>query len=162
MRTQRVATQKDGSLLWDLRTRAVREACASHYQADQIERWCAASPPESFPRMLDSGGALVTEEEGRLLGYAILDFEDGKIAAVFVDPVFHGRGIGKGLLQRIQEIAVTRGLGRLFLSASLNAIPFYQRVGFEIVRHETYRHRCGIELASAYMTKHLNKENQNN
>lgn len=47
------------------------------------------------------------------------------------------------------------GLRRLFLSASLNAVPFYQPAGYVALRRETYPHRSGLQLESVYMEKEL-------
>lgn len=41
----------------------------------------------------------------------------------------------------------------LLLSASLNAVPFYQRCGFRALREESYPHPSGIPLASVRMQR---------
>jgi len=48
-----------------------------------------------------------------------------------------------------------RGPPRLFLSASLSAVPFHLRAGFLSVCEELYPHRCGLDLASVFMEKSL-------
>ncbi len=155
MPIQRRACVADLAALWELRTRAVRLGCASHYAPEVIEAWCASAPPERLPRLLETGGALVMEEDGRLLGYAILDLDTGELDAAFVDPAEQGRGIARALLAALDAMAVARGLRRLFLSASLNAVPFYERAGYVAVRRELYPHRSGLALESVYMEKTL-------
>ena len=155
MPKQRAATQADLADLWALRTRAVRTSCASHYPAEIIDTWCASPAPESLPRLVAAGGALVMEEAGRMLGYAILDMGSGEVDAVFVDPGQQGRGIASRLLAALETMAIERGLKRLFLSASLNAVPFYERAGFTSLREELYPHRSGVELRSVFMEKLL-------
>ncbi|MFC0252282.1 GNAT family N-acetyltransferase [Massilia consociata] len=159
MPNQRRAEPADLAALWDLRTRAVRTTCASHYAKDIIDAWCAAPPPEKLPGLLAAGGALVAEEDGRMLGFAILKLDAGKdegeVDAVFVDPSHQGRGIAMRLLSALEAMAVEQGMRRLFLSASLNAVPFYQRAGFVAVRKEMYPHRSGIGLESVFMEKML-------
>ena len=155
MPNQRPATEADLADLWELRTRAVRSSCASHYPAEVIDTWCASPAPESLPRLVAAGGALVAQENGRMLGYAILDLDSGEIDAVFVDPGQQGRGVARRLLAALETMAVARGIGRLFLSASLNAVPFYQRAGFISLREEVYPHRSGIGLRSVFMEKLL-------
>ena len=155
MPIQRQALVADIAALWELRTRAVRVSCASHYAPQVIEVWCAAAPPDRLPRLLEAGGGLVMEEEGRMLGYAILDLETGELDAAFVDPAEQGRGIAGRLLAALDAMARERGLHRLFLSASLNALPFYERAGYVAVRRETYPHRSGIGLESVFMEKTL-------
>lgn len=141
--------------MWDLRTRAVRITCASHYPPDIIDAWCATPAPERLPALIEAGGALVADEAGRMRGYAILDLESGEVDAVFVEPDQQGRGIARALMAALEAMALRHGLRRLFLSASLNAVPFYQRAGFVPLREELYPHRSGIDLRSVFMEKLL-------
>lgn len=91
-----------------------------------------------------SAGALVAEDGGKLAGYAIyfptfstfigragLWLED-----LYVRPDWRGRGLGKGLLKAVGEIAAERKAGRFewsVLDWNRNAIDLYERVGGEIL-----------------------------
>lgn len=142
-------------LLWELRTRAVAHACAAHYGADVLAAWLASPPGASLHTLIDQGGALLAEEDGRLLGYAALDTASGEVEAVFVEPDRHGQGIGALLMHAVLDAARAAGCTRLFLSASLNAVPFYERAGFAAVREELYPHRSGIGIPSVFMEMRL-------
>lgn len=157
MLSHRPATQADLPTLWELRTRAVRTGCSAHYPTAVIDAWCAAPAPASLPLLVQAGGAVVAEEAGQVVGYAVLNLDTGEIDAAFVEPSHQGRGIALQLLGQLESMARERGLARLFLSASLNAVPFYQRAGFLSVREELYPHRCGVDLASVFMEKPLRK-----
>jgi GNAT superfamily N-acetyltransferase len=151
----RPARPHELTLLWELRTRAIAHACAAHYRADVLAAWLASSPSASLHALIDQGSAFVAEEDGRLLGYAALDTHSGEVEAVFVEPDRHGHGIGALLMQALLDAARTAGCRRLFLSASLNAVPFYERVGFAAVREELYPHRSGIGIPSVFMEMQL-------
>lgn len=140
-----------------LRTRAVRTTCASHYAPDIIDTWCAAPPPEKMALLLAAGGGLLEEEDGEVLGFAILNLDSGELDAAFVDPAQQGRGVARRLLAALDALAVERGFGRLFLSASLNAVPFYEAAGYVEMRREIYPHRSGLQLESVYMEKTLTR-----
>jgi len=155
MLTHRPATEADLPELWTLRTRAVRTGCATHYPPEVIATWCAAPPPASMPLLLRAGGGIVAEQEGRALGYAVLDADSGEVDAVFVDPVLHGRGIGLALLQALEALAREQGIEKLFLSASLNAVAFYRRAGFVALREKMHAHRSGIAIRAVVMAKRL-------
>lgn len=157
MLIQRRAHIADIPTLWDLRTHAIRVSCASHYAQDIIDTWCAATPPDKMAALLAAGGGLVMEEAGQALGFAILNLETGELDAAFVDPAQQGRGIARRLLAALDAMAIERGLQRLFLSASLNAAPFYESAGYVEVRREIYPHRSGIQLESVYMEKTLTR-----
>jgi len=151
----RAATAADLAALWPLRTRAVRASCAAHYPATVIEIWSASAPPASLAGLVNLGTALVAEEDGALAGFAVLDLASGEVDAVFVEPAYQGRGIARDLLRWLEVLAQGRGVQRLFLSASLNAVAFYERAGFMRVRDEVYAHRSGIGIASVFMEKVL-------
>ncbi|RZA33961.1 MAG: GNAT family N-acetyltransferase [Lysobacteraceae bacterium] len=152
---QRRAEPAELSVLWDLRTRAIRASCAGHYPDDIIDAWCAAPPPPRLPALLEAGGGLVEEENGQVLGYAILDLQTGELDAAFVDPAHQGRGIARRLLAALDAMAVRQGLRQLFLSSSLNAVPVYERAGYVALRREIYPHSSGLQLESVYMEKTL-------
>lgn len=155
MPIQRPALTADIPVLWELRTRAVRASCASHYAPEIIAAWCAAAPPDKMAGLLAAGGGLLEEEDGRVLGFAILDLETGELDAAFVDPAQQGRGVARRLLAALDALACERGIGRLFLSASLNAVPFYEAAGYVALRREAYAHRSGLQLESVFMEKRL-------
>jgi len=111
--------------------------------------------PASMPRMVEAGWAIAAEDEGGLVGYAMVDLELGEVDAVFVDPAHQGRGVGRRLLRALEEMAAAHGFGHLFLTASLNAVPFYRSAGYEPVRHELYRHRSRLIIPAVYMEKRL-------
>ena len=152
----RAATAADLAALWPLRTRPVRASCAAHYPATVIETWSASAPPTSLAVLVNLGSAVVAEEEdGALAGFAVLNLASGEVDAVFVEPAYQGRGIARDLLRWLEGLAQGRGVQRLFLSASLNAVAFYERAGFMRVRDEVYAHRSGIGIASVFMEKML-------
>ncbi|GHH51043.1 GNAT family N-acetyltransferase [[Pseudomonas] boreopolis] len=142
----------DVDALWALRTRCVRELCSSHYPPEAIAPWAASPPPAHYPELLAQGGCIVAEDaSGRLLGYGVLDREGNEIDALFVDPDRGGQGIGQALMQRL--LARADRARELVVSASLNAVPFYRRVGFVVEREERYPHPCGVALASVRMRR---------
>lgn len=151
----RAAVPDDLPILWALRTRAVAQGCAAHYAAPVLAAWLAAPAPESLPLLLAAGGGMAAMEGGRILGYAVLDAASGEVDAVFVEPAEHGRGIGALLLAALERMALAAGRERLFLSASLNAVPFYRHGGFQAIREEMYPHRSGVAIASVYMEKRI-------
>ncbi len=118
----------------------------------QVAPWAASPPPSHYRDLIGLGGCIVAENAGgMLLGYGVIDQQGNEIDALFVDPDCGGRGIGSMLMRALQALAdPTRPL---VLSASLNAVPFYQRAGFKPLRKETYPHPSGVALASVRMQR---------
>ena len=151
----RPALPLDIDALWALRTVAVRISCATHYSAEQVAVWSASPAPAGYAGMLAAGGGIVAMREGVIAGYAMLDLDKHEVDAVFVDPAQNGLGIGKRLLAALEALAREHRISRLHLSASLNAVPFYQAAGFVALREEAYAHPSGLMLASMAMEKVL-------
>ena len=144
----------EADTLWLLRTRCVRELCSAAYPPDVIAAWAASPAPAHYRVLIARGGCLIAEDaDGVLLGYGVIDRAGNEIDALFVDPDCGGRGIGRLLMDAL--VALADPARPLVLSASLNAVPFYQRCGFQALREETYPHPSGVALASVRMQRPL-------
>ena len=102
-------------------------------------------------RVIESGDSdvLVAFEDGRVLGFALLDEDETPPYAMFVpykfaslidlavDAAHRSRGIGTALLDAAEAWAAARGLAYVELSAlpeNDRAVQLYERVGFEPVK----------------------------
>ena len=81
---------------------------------------------------IDHPGIWVWEEAGRIVGFAAADTRDGSIWALFVDPAFEGRGIGRALLAKACEVLREAGFSRAVLGTGpgTRAERFYLRGGW--------------------------------
>ncbi len=149
----RPGVPEDIPTLWALRTRCVREVCSSHYPPEVIARWSAASAPASYRGLVAAGGAIVAaDRDGRVLGFGTVDLAGAEIDGLFVDPILRGGGLGRRLLQALEQ-----RLGacpRIHVAAALNAVAFYRSQGYVVVREGGYPHPSGIVLACVFMEKH--------
>lgn len=147
----------DMPALWALRTRCVRETCRTHYPPEVIAPWAASPAPVQFGPLIEAGGCVVAEDaDGNLLGYGVIDLHANEVDALFVDPDRPGQGIGAQVLASLEGLADP---GRpVVLSASLNAVPFYQRMGFVADGAALYPHPSGIALESMRMHKAARRE----
>jgi putative acetyltransferase len=59
-----------------------------------------------------------------------------KLHSLFVDPAVQGRGIGKLLVDHLETHAILQGIGELWLSSSIGAKAFYERLGYRLERFE--------------------------
>ncbi|MGO1070097.1 GNAT family N-acetyltransferase [Lysobacter sp. CA199] len=151
----RAARQDEAARLWALRTRAVRAGCVGHYDAATVAIWSASPLPDSYPRLIAAGGAVLIEEGDELLCYGIVDLERAEVEAMFVAPEHGGRGLGARLMGEIEAIARDHGLSALTVASSLNATAFYRSVGFNAIGEAAYPHPSGVTLACVHMRKSL-------
>lgn len=60
----------------------------------------------------------------------------GKVERICVLKEQRGTGVGKVLMDRIEQYAHEQGIASLKLNAQTQAIPFYTKLGYEIVSEE--------------------------
>ncbi|AYA38332.1 GNAT family N-acetyltransferase [Hymenobacter oligotrophus] len=81
------------------------------------------------------GKGWVCEVDDRVVGFAIADLQDQNIWALFVDPEFEGRGIGKQLHDCMLAWYFAQNQPRVWLGTEPNtrAERFYRRNGWQAV-----------------------------
>lgn len=155
----RPATVGDRHALWRVHTQAIRVSAARHYNAAQIEAWAGRLTPEGYrsPRQDWPYCFFVAElEEGRIVGFGELNLKTGEVEAVFVDPEFGRRGIGRQILQALEDLAERQGLTTLVVDASLNAVEFYEREGYRQAEPTVCVYgKNAVEVPGMLMTKSL-------
>ena len=82
----------------------------------------------------DAGAVhLLARVDGRAVGTArlLVSGDSGKIGRVCVLAEMRGKGIGALLIEAaVREFAANPAIGKVKLSAQINALPFYERLGF--------------------------------
>ncbi|WP_299494554.1 GNAT family N-acetyltransferase [uncultured Shewanella sp.] len=151
----RFATCHDVDRIWAIRTQAIFNSCAAFYTQDKITAWAHSPMPRDFSHILVTLKAIVYEENGRVLGFGFIDSDKQSLESVFVDPTVHGKGIGKTLAFALQKQAMKAGIKVLSLSASLNAVTFYESQGFIAQEPSFWLHPSGVKLECVPMEKAL-------
>jgi N-acetylglutamate synthase-like GNAT family acetyltransferase len=151
----RRAEQKDREAVWRTHTAAIREICRSHYTEDELEAWTNLLSPRRYEQAIERLEFFVAEDAGEVVGFGTLNVESGEVEAVYVNPPAARRGVGSRLLQTLEESARRSGLTRLHLSASLNAVGFYERAGYVSGGSARHRLQSGVEIECVPMSKEL-------
>lgn len=123
-----------------------RRALEAMYQDFEPRRAAQGLPPADstrtrqwLARVLASGLHFVAEQDGRIVGHAMLvpiDEQEGLELANFVHQSARGRGIGTALNQMAVEAARANGCARLWLSVEPSnraALRSYEKVGFRML-----------------------------
>lgn len=93
--------------------------------------------PADYAAILTGRGAgWVAEEAGEVVGFAIVDAVARNVWALFVDPVFEQRGIGRELFRQVVAWATAQHLPHLWLSTApgTRAEGFYAAAGWTRTR----------------------------
>ncbi len=137
--------------MWRVRTLAIRAIPNEFYEAAILERWSNVAIPEVFAEVIEALATTVAIFDDRVVGWGMLDTGTKQLEALFVDPGFQRKGIGNTIYSRLDHAARIQNLDQLELSSTLNAVTFYESVGFISTGRSIYRHPNGFELASVKM-----------
>ena len=113
-------------------------------QAELEFFWQRAYTPARLRLDMDAGASYEwIVADGRQAGF--LAYTPGaepgrlRLSKLYLDPAWHGRGIGAAALRRVQQAAAARGLAEIYLYVfcqNERAIRAYRRAGFVIERTE--------------------------
>ncbi|TDL80591.1 GNAT family N-acetyltransferase [Peribacillus frigoritolerans] len=62
----------------------------------------------------------------------------GKIERICVLPDYRSKGAGKIIMEKLEEIAVSKEMQTLKLNAQTHAEPFYEKLGYHTISKETF------------------------
>ncbi len=141
--------------MWNVRTRAILAIPSEFYEAAIVERWSNVAIPEAFAEVIVALETTVAIFEDRMVGWGMLDTRTKQFEAMFVDPAVQRNGIGSAIYSRLDRAARNQNLDQLELSSTLNAVTFYENVGFKSMERSIYRHPSGFELACVKMKRDL-------
>ena len=88
---------------------------------------------ESYRQMLvENGAGWVCEVNQTIVGFAIVDLSVSNIWALFIDPEYEGKGIGRKLHDMMLNYSFEQGTPQLWLSTGpgTRAETFYRKAGW--------------------------------
>ena len=86
--------------------------------------------PEKLKALSLRREIFVYEMDGQLEG--TISLENNTIFSFFVAPDKQMEGVGTQLLEYVENLARAKGTRRLYMAASITAVSFYRRQGYEI------------------------------
>ena len=93
-------------------------------------------------------------EEDEIIGVGRLDFTENlgsQIRFMAVNERYQGKGIGRQLMEHMEEIARNKGCKETILHAREIALPFYEKLGYDITEKS---HLLFGEIQHFLMIKH--------
>jgi len=154
--TIRPGSESDIPAIHRVHSAAIRGLCAGAYSPHLIEAWASNSDLNRYRRMfISSARCLVAVADGEVCGFGSLELPRARLASLFVQPEYAGIGLGRLLLQALEQLAVEAGITTLNVQSSLNAREFYARHGYRLCKMSTHCTSNGLEMDCAEMDKLL-------
>lgn len=156
--TIRPAMASDADAILSVHVGAIRELCSPVYDAHLIEAWVSGKRADGYLKAIAEHPFVVVIVAGAVVGFGELEPSHGEVRAVYVRPDRVRQGLGSALLRRLEGAAAERGLARLQVQASLNALPFYRSHRYELDCMGTLMLAPDVQLPCASLSKRLTSE----
>ena len=135
----------------------VIDRIARHFTAEEIKR--------NFPERVK---CYVAVQNGKVVGTASIDevksmygvqIDDSTnkylILTVFIDTNSHHQGIGRKLIERIEEYSKGIGAEELIIPASIHGVEFYRKLGYDYLNGNKELNKDGEYVLSKQFEKSI-------
>ncbi|HWA29510.1 MAG TPA: GNAT family N-acetyltransferase [Rhizomicrobium sp.] len=173
--SHRLATRGDVPVLSSLMKTAIRELQRGFLSPAQIEASFDVMGLDT--QLIDDGTYFVVEEEGAIAGCggwsrratlfggdhsagrsaALLDpaKDAARVRAMYTNPSFARRGVGRLILQLCESAAAAEGFARVELAGTMAGLPLYRACGYRDLEAFEADTRFGIRIPLMRMGKAL-------
>ncbi len=128
--------EKDAAEVSALIAETLRTTNIKDYSAEYIENDVKALQPQNILERASWMHFYVFCEDGKIVGCgAIGPFwgktDESSLFTIFVLPEYQGRGIGRKIIQTLEEDEYFLRAKRIEIPASITATPFYRKMGYD-------------------------------
>jgi len=111
---------------------SVSELCRQHYSQDKIDSFIDNLPSKIlYYKWLTDKIMIVCCEGQSIVGFGQFDPSEAFVDAIFVGPKHVGKGIGTKMMHYLEEVAQQLKKTEIAINASVNAIKFYEKCGYQ-------------------------------
>lgn len=125
------------------------------YTSEQIEEWLSIINIGNIKDQLKNTSWAIIKEGADIIGFGQYSIKDKELYQIQIDPQKQGKGYGKELYKYIEDDFKNNNVSSVSLFSTLNAVPFYERLGFKFVRNIKFK-LIKTELDMVEMIKTLN------
>lgn len=134
MRNIKRATTNQADRLFEIMVRATEVGCAPSYPPEVIAIWHKGRSAEGMAGVIAEAEVYSLVDDDVVRGFVHVG--NAEVVGLFVHPDDHRRGYGSELFRFAAAKIATRPI---LVKATLNAIPFYSRLGCRKVATEAVR-----------------------
>jgi GNAT superfamily N-acetyltransferase len=144
--------EEDAKEVCDLIKRNDREVTSKDYPKKVIEMWIKEMDSAHILKKSKGRICYVALVGSEVVGY--ISFKKNEIMKLFVNPDLHGQGIGKKLIEKIENYSTRSGLRKLTVRSNIGSERFYEKCGFKRIK-SVYEISGPNKIKEIYMEKKL-------
>ena len=149
----------DTDAVIDLRNRAFEELSGDAYTAEQKAALRENRTQKGYAEELIRNHIMLGFDDSLGLvamgGWIAMpdDATIGRIRKLAVHPAAARRGLGRHMVEDAERRARDAGCMRFIVRSSLNAVPFYEHLGYRVTSHGVVPTAAGIDIPMTMMEK---------
>lgn len=106
------------------------------YSAEILDEVAEKHSPEELLKKAERTHLYVAEEEGRIIGSGAIGLyqdrpDESCMYTIYVDPEYQGKGIGRKIMEILEEDEYCLQSKRIIVPASITATEFYRSLGYD-------------------------------
>jgi putative acetyltransferase len=137
----RLFEARDAEQIARLFHETVREVNICDYSSNQVRAW---APDDlhfrNWVEVCSNRFTYVADDAGAIAGFGELE-PNGHIDCFYCHKNYQRCGVGRQIYRAIEAKAVELSVSRLFTEASITAKPFFQHMGFSVVKEQRVTRR---------------------
>lgn len=160
----RRARPEDARGIHEAHMRSIQEICSKqYYTLEEINAW-GRRPYNEEMRIatIEKGIVWVVEREAKIYGFAHVQIPAPQdptaswLWGLYLVPEATGHGLGRELMKLVDQETTAKGLCKIQLEATFNALPFYEKQGFRRTSsHAVERVINGVPIRAFAMLKEI-------
>jgi putative acetyltransferase len=151
----RPARPRDKGAVYDVHTSSIRGLCLGYYPQSDIESWVGLLSPELYEDIIGRKEIIVAQDGGVIVGFGQMDPKLPLLKALYVTPARVRHRVGTRIAGRLEKTARDSGHRVLYLRSTLNAVPFYEYLGYVGDAEEELTLPNGVILGCIGMSKEI-------
>lgn len=114
----------------------LREVNSRDYTPDQIEALVASLSPEVITTRAEQGHMYVVCDDEKIIGTGCIagywgSTTESILLTIFVHPAYHGQGVGRSIIETLEQDTYFLRASRIEIPASITAVEFYRKMGYD-------------------------------
>lgn len=127
--------ESDAKAVSDLIRKTIKISNTQDYTADIMDQLIEIETPEHVLERSSWTHFYVVEEDGSIIGCGAIGPYWGKedessLFTIFVNPDYQGKGIGRKIIETLEQDEFALRAKRIEIPASITGVPFYLKCGY--------------------------------
>ena len=105
-----------------------------YYSAEIVHQFYIFNSKKEVLKKSKNRKLYVAVKNKKIVG--VIGVKNNEVKTFYVDPSYHGQGIGRKLFEHVEKIIIRKGFDNGIVHSSLYAVQIYKKFGFKRIKKE--------------------------